>query len=312
MTTTVALGALAAVGAAVCYELSYAVQARESRRVPTRRLPHVSLLTRLARRPRWLVGVALAAVAWPLQLLALSRAPLTLVQPILALGVVLLLVLAARTLSEQIGARELVYVGAIVVGVAGIAWAAPQHSSSHAGPWALAIALGALTILILLPYGVGVVRRGAVTAALLVLAAGAGDAWAAFGSKLLVDELSRGKWLVAVAFGVGAAIAAGAGFLSETSALQRYPASRVGPGVLAMQVAIPVALAALVGGEDWGDTPLGGAVLGLSLLVVTISGVLLTTALPALRSSEDERGSRGELGEAEVGRGPLLEGSEQR
>src|SRR5262249_57811049 len=113
-----------------------------------------------------------------------------------------------------------------------------------------------------------------------VVAAGAGDAWAALGAKLLVDELSRGRWAAALGFGTASAAALGAGLLSETSALQHYPASRVGPAVMAAQVAIPVLLAPLVGGERWAGTPLGGGVLLVSLFLVTASGVVLTASRP--------------------------------
>jgi drug/metabolite transporter (DMT)-like permease len=311
MTTAVAVGAFVAAGAAVCYETSYAFQALEARRVPSERALHVSLLGRLARRPLWLGAIALAALGWPLQLVALSLAPLTLVQPIIALGVVLLLVLAARMLHERIGTRELLCVAGIVLGVAGIAWAAPERSSSHGGAWALGLALAVLGAFVVVPYIVGAVSRRAIPAVWLVLAAGAGDAWAAFGAKLLVDELSRGRWVGALAFGVGSAAALGAGLLSETFALQHYPVSRVGPAVLAMQVAIPVVLAPLVGGERWGDTPLGGAVLGLSLAVLTISGAVLTASGPILHMGEHERGGGGEVGEAEVGRPLGLERTEE-
>src|SRR5262249_56217961 len=105
--TDAALGALTAAGASACFEVSYALQALEARRVQLFQTVQVSLLVRLARRPLWLGAMALAVAGWPLQLLALSLAPLTLVQPILALGVVLLLVLAARILHEPIGPPHL-------------------------------------------------------------------------------------------------------------------------------------------------------------------------------------------------------------
>ena len=300
MTTEVAIGALAAAGAAACYETSYSLQAFEARRVPVRRALHVSLLQRLVRRPLWVAAMALAALGWPLQLFALSRAPLTLVQPIIALGVVLLLVLATRMLHERIGVREIACSAGLVVGVAGIAWAAPPRSTSHGAPWALALALGILGAFVVAPYAVSALTRHSVPAAWLVVGAGTGDAWAAFGAKLLVDEVSRGRWLAALGFGVGSAAALGAGLLSETYALQHYPVSRVGPAVMAMQVAIPVVLAPLVGGEHWGDTPLGGGVLGLSLALLTVSGVLLTASGPITHLEEHEGSSGRELVEAEV------------
>jgi drug/metabolite transporter (DMT)-like permease len=311
MTRDVVFGALAAAAAAACYETSYALQALEARRVKVSETVQVSLLARLARRPLWLGAIALAAAGWPLQLLALSLAPLTLVQPVIALGIVLLLVLAALILHERIGRRELAASGAIILGVAGIAWAAPERSDSHAGPVALAIALGVLGAFVVLPYLAPLLARRSVPALWLVVSAGAGDAWAAFGAKLLVDELSRDAWLTAAVFGVGSAAALGAGLLSETSALQRFPASRVGPAVMAMQVAIPVLLAPLVGGEKWGDTPLHGGVLLLSLALVTGSGILLT-ASPAVAGLAEHEGGGGDPSRVrEVGGSAGLQGTNQ-
>jgi drug/metabolite transporter (DMT)-like permease len=310
MTTDVALGALAAAGASACYEVSYALQALEARRVRLYRTVQVSLLARLARRRLWVGAIALAIAGWPLQLLALALAPLTLVQPIIALGVVLLLVLAARILHERIGPRELVGCAGIVLGVAGIAWAAPARSDSHAGALALGLVLGGLGAVVAAPY-VAAAGGRALSALWLVVAAGAGDAWAAFGAKLVVDELSRDGWLAAAAFGVASATALGAGLLSETSALQHFPVSRVGPAVMAMQVVIPVLLAPVVGGERWGDTPLGGAVLVVSLALVACSGVALTASRAIAGLGEHERSGGSPPGVGEIGSPPPLEGARQ-
>jgi len=306
MTSAVALGALAAAGASACYEVSYALQALEARRVHVFRTVQVSLFARLARRPLWLAAIALAVAGWPLQLLALSLAPLTLVQPIIALGVVLLLVLAARILHERIGWRERLGCAGIVLGVSGIAFAAPERSDTHAGPLGLGLTLGGLAVLVAAPYAAAAGGR-ALSALWLVVAAGAGDAWAAFGAKLVVDELSRGAIPVALAFGVACAAALGAGLLSETSALQHFPAARVGPAVMAMQVAIPVMLAPLVGGEQWRNTPLGGGVLVLSLALVTASGAVLA-ASPAIAGLGEHDGRSGDpSGIAEVGTAARVE-----
>jgi drug/metabolite transporter (DMT)-like permease len=307
MTSDAALGALAAGGASACFEVSYALQALEARRVEVFRTVQITLFARLARRRLWLGAIALAVAGWPLQLLALSLAPLTLVQPVLALGVVVLLVLAARMLHERIRARELVCCAGIVVGVAGIAWAAPPRSDSHAGPVALGLALAGLGAFVAAPYVAAAAGR-ALPALWLVIAAGAGDAWAAFGAKIVVDELSKGTWLAVAVFGAASAAALGAGLLSETFALQHYPASRVGPAVMAMQVAIPVVLAPLVGGENWSETPLGGGVLLVSLALVTVSGIALTASRAISRLGEHERGGGGTLSVGEVRSGPPLEG----
>lgn len=311
MTTAVALGAFAASGAAVCYEAAYAVQALEARRVPLLESVRISLLPRLARRRLWLGAVVLAAAGWPLQLLALSLAPLTLVQPILALGVTLLLVFASRLLHERIGRREVFGCAGVVLGVAAFAWAAPARSSSHAEPSTLIVALGLLGAFVVAPYVAPLVGRPLPRPFWLIVAAGAGDAWAAFGAKLLVDELSRGTWTVALGFAAASAAALGAGLLSETSALQRVPAARVGPAVVAIQVAIPVLLAPLVGGEKWSSTPLHGVVLLVSLGVVTVSGVSLAASRVMVGLGEHEGGGGSSTGVGEVGRPPRLEGAHE-
>ena len=195
-----------------------------------------------------------------------------------------------------------------MLGVAGIVWAAPARTSSHSSPLAPGLALVGLGAFVAAPY-VAAAGGRALAALWLVVAAGAGDAWASFGAKLVVDELSGRHWIAAVGFGAASAAALGAGLLSETSALQHYPASRVGPAVMAMQVAIPVLLAPVIGGEGWGDTPLAGGVLVLSLLLVTASGVVLTASGAIAGLGEHDGGGGFAKGVPDVGSGPRLEGA---
>jgi hypothetical protein len=118
------------------------------------------------------------------------------------------------------------------------------------------------------------------TGLLAVLATGAADSVAALAAKLVAGDLADGRWGLAV--GV-AALAAGAGALatlSEMSALQRLPATRVAPIVLAFQIAVPVVVVAAVGGEDWGSTPLGGVVVAAGLLAVIVGAVVLAASSP--------------------------------
>jgi hypothetical protein len=175
----------------------------------------------------------------------------------------------------------------------------------------VALALGFLGVFVAAPYVAPLFGRRSMNPLWLVVAAGAGDAWAAFGAKLLVDELSGQNWFTALGFALGSATALGAGLLSETSALQHYPASRVGPAVMAMQVAIPVGLAPLVGGERWGDTPLDGGVLVLSLVLVTASGVVLTASRAIAGLGEHDGGGRRSVGVSEIGSGPRVEGAHE-
>ena len=268
----VALGIACAVGASLLYNASIALQALEVRDVSTDYSLRVSLLGRLLRNRRWLGATVLGLLGWPLEIVALLLAPLTVVQPCLASGLLLLLFLGVTRLGERPGRREYLSVAAIVLGVAGIAWAAPDRTTDHAGTAAIAIALGLVAIPIVLPYGLRGHRRAAGTTA--VVSAGFGYAWTAIASKLFTDEISVGSVLVGLAWLASAAVSEGLALLSEMSALQRRPATRVAPAMFAVQVTVPVILAPLIFEERWSTTPLGGGAL-IAFVLVTLAGVIL-------------------------------------
>ena len=258
--------------AAGCFDGATVFQAIEARSLKGHSM-RFSLLARLVRRPRWLAAVALAAAGWPLQLLALSLAPLTLVQPTFALGILLLLALGSRILGERVQKAQVVAAVAIIVGVAGIALSAPQNSDDYTTGPALWIVLGALAAIALLPYAAG--RASPRTAALLVIGAGAAFSASSIMSKLLVDELSRGRIGVALAWAAGAAGGAIVGLLGEMSGLQRRAAARVAPPIFVIETLVPVLFAPLITGEDWNTTPLKGATIVVSLLVVAAGGATI-------------------------------------
>ena len=273
-----ALGFALALAAACCYETGYALQALEARRAPTEEALRPSLIGHLLKRPVWVGGIALALVGWPLQIAALSQAPITLVQPVLALGLLLLLLLGVRVLHERVGPREILAVVLIIGSVAVFAWAAPREVGEvDRGP-GLIVALGILITVALAPYAIALMRGRRYPMLLLVASAGAADGLAAFVAKIVAQDVSNGA-LVAV--GLWAALVAGVvivGLISESTALQRFAATRVAPTVLVMQIVIPVVLAPLVGGEGWGDTPLNGAVLGAALVAIAVGAGLLASS----------------------------------
>src|SRR5215213_9118997 len=115
---SVVLGVALACLASCLFNAGIALQALEARQVPRDLGLKLSLIGRLVRRPRWLAGTALNALALPTQTAALLLAPLTAVQPADAAGLLLLLFLGSRVLGERVGMRELGAVGAIVAGIA--------------------------------------------------------------------------------------------------------------------------------------------------------------------------------------------------
>jgi drug/metabolite transporter (DMT)-like permease len=270
------LGLACACIASILFDLAVAMQALEAREVPRDHALRPSLLGRLVARPRWLLGTALGAAGWPFHLAGLLLAPLTVVQPALASGLLLLLVLGDRMLGERVGPLEVGAVLAIVLGVAGMAWAAPEHTTSHAGFARLAPALGLLALIAVVPYLTR--REGAAASALLPLSAGCAYAWTGISTKLIADFLSSSSWLPVLGWAVATGVLALVGLLSEMSALQSRAATRVAPVVFVVQVSVPVILAPLLTGESWGSTPLGGlALLGFLALVSAGAGVLGST-----------------------------------
>ena len=267
------LGILCAVVASVLYNTSIALQALQAREVPQEHALRVSLIGKLLHNRKWLLATGLGLLGWPLEIVALLLAPLTVVQPCLASGLLVLLWLGVTRLGERPGTREYAAVTAIVAGVAGVAWAAPDRTTDHAASWAIALSLALVALPIFAPY----LLRGRRSAAgtLAVVSAGFGYAWTAIASKLLTDELSDGTVLIAAIWLATAAASEGLALLSEMSALQRRPATHVAPVMFAVQVLVPVILAPLIFGEEWSTTPLDGVALVAFMLVALAGTVLL-------------------------------------
>jgi len=268
------LGLASATVAAACFDGAVVFQALEARSIPvaggTR--ARVSMLGKLARNPRWLLATGLAALGWPFQLLAFSLAPLTLVQPTLSLGLVLLLVMGSRMLGERIGRRELAATVAIVAGVVGITLSAPKNTDAYNGDWRLVVVLAALAAIAVVPYALrGRLHGGG----LLVASAGAAISASALTSKLITDDLATNAWGGALGWAAVTGAFAMAGLLSEMSALQRRAAARVAPPIFVISTVVPVVCAPFLTGEKWGGTPLGGVVIAVALLAVAAGGAAL-------------------------------------
>lgn len=307
----IAGGVAVAVGAAAAYESAYVLQALEARRTDGGARLHAGLLGRLVRRPIWVAGTALSGAGALLQVLALTLAPLTVVQPTLALGLVLLLVLSALVLHERIGRRELAGVGAVVCGVTAVALLAAPGLGSSGDPLGVALLALVLGSTVAIPF---VWRARLRDARLRVLAAAAGDAWAAIGLKLVADALDRGAVAVAV---IWLASAGAAGFLAltaEMSALQRIAATRVAPVVVSAQVLVPVIAGPLVFDEPWADTVPERIALGLAIAIVAGGAALLGTS-PAvadvLAAEAEPGGATAAAGPGAIGPAPVAPVPEQ-
>jgi drug/metabolite transporter (DMT)-like permease len=277
---------LAAVGASALYSLGVGFQSIDARMAGQQYTLRLSLLTHLLRRGRWLLGTAMNAAAWPLQIVALLFAPLEVVQPTLAIGLLFLLVFGERMLGERPGRRELIAVFAIVAGVAGIAALAPERTISQVHGVTPIISLTLLGVAATAPFVAQLIGRP--VANLSMVGAGLAFAWGALATKLLSDDASAHHWLHAVLWGIGAIIASLIGLTAEMSALQKRAAILVAPVVFVAQTLVPVMLAPLILHESFLDTPLSGVPL-LVCLFILLAGATIIARSPALLALSGRR-----------------------
>jgi drug/metabolite transporter (DMT)-like permease len=269
-----AIGIVAVLAASAAYNAGVVLQALDAREEPERSGLRLELLLRLLRRRRWLWGTALSLLAFPLQVLAYANAPLSVVQPGLAVGLVLVLFLGSRYMGEQVQRRHYAAVVAIVAGVAIIAATGPQHRQPDRGGLIQAAVMGALAVGIVAPYVLR--RRMPAYAAILTASAGIAFAWSDIATKLFGDGVNgdrfgiAGLWLAAVI--VSAIVAT----LTLMTAFQHAQVRKVVPAVFAVETALPIVLAPLLlqhnGGMNSGDIgPIAG---GLALVI----GAIITLA----------------------------------
>ena len=282
------LGILAAVGASTLYSLGIALQAMDAKEAPHDEHLRLALAWGLVKRARWLLGTGLSILGFPLQLLALLLAPLVVVQPALAAGLLVLLFLAERMLGEHAGREEHLAMFAIVAGVVGAGLTAPPRSTTHSSQQlTITLVLLGLGLASLLPYALRALRRP--NAAVTMIGAGLAFGWSGVATKLASDDLAGHHLLPATAWALSTAAASGVGVLSEMSALQSRPAIHVAPVVFVTQTVVPVVLAPLLFGESFAATPLSGVPLAASLALLVAGAALLVRSPLLLAVMEGER-----------------------
>jgi hypothetical protein len=293
----IAAGIAVALAASVANAFAVVFQAAEDRRSPASQAGRFGLLAVLARRRRWLTGTALMVVAWPLQILALGLAPITVVQPTLASTQLVLLAVARLRLGERVGALETFGALTIVAGVTAVIVAAPHHTVRDPAAARVAVPLVVVGGAAVLAYALGRLWSG--QGLWLVVGAGLAYAWVDFANKLLANDISNGHWALAVLW-LAATIGFGAlAFLEETTALQRRPAITVSPVVGAVQDPLPVLMALWAGAETWGSSSEHVLPLAAGLLLVTLGGSVLGRSRAVARVAGDEppaAGNRHRLG----------------
>jgi hypothetical protein len=141
----------------------------------------------LFRSPWYALGLAVALAAWGLHVAALSLAPISLVQSIIAGGLVLLTVLADRMFGMAVSRREWIGVALTALGLAFLAAtlegsADSAHATWDGGTLALYVGAASLVGVVLVPLARRARDEG------IVLAVSAGALWGA--SDISIKALS--------------------------------------------------------------------------------------------------------------------------
>jgi len=145
MSTAPYAGISLALLATTAYNVGLIQEKRALGRMATldmRRIPYV--IASLLAEPAWLAGFALMLLGLACQTIVLTFEPVSVVQPVLASGVALVLVLSRLVLRERLGAVELSCVAAMAVSVILLAASAGGTGSGaghHASPGWMAVVM---------------------------------------------------------------------------------------------------------------------------------------------------------------------------
>ena len=134
-----------AVCSAALYDAGYILEKQALTTLPRLSGRPGPLLRTVARSRRWVAGFVAMLLGLALQVVALTLAPVTVVQPVLAAGVLALVVAGRAVLGERLGPRERAAVGLVLATVVAIA-----VSAGPGARLARAVPAGRFTVLVAL------------------------------------------------------------------------------------------------------------------------------------------------------------------
>jgi hypothetical protein len=277
---------LLAVAASFCTATASIAQRQGAKNVRTTGGFDVGLIVRLARRPVWLLGIASMILGFGFQLTALRFGALALVQPILALELLLVfgyMAFAGRR-RVKIKRRDWLAAAAMSAGVAGfLALASPSGGQPHAkgSAWLLAglTTLGIVLVAIATSFRPGSRAGASASRRAAVLGAAAGIAWGFVAAviKELSCHLGDGPgaifstWWPYLLLGAGAAA-----MLLASHALAAGPLAASQPGFTILDPLAAIVLGVYLFGEHIRGGPWDMAGQALSLGLVVAGAVALS------------------------------------
>ena len=279
MSLTVQIGLLFAFATAFTSILGFLLKHRGAGQAPpveARRPVRTSLALFTARD--YTLGILVATASWGLHVAALALAPISLVQSVIAGGLVLLTVLADRIFAHRVTRREWIGVALTAAGLAFLAATMSgtgEEAHSDYAPGTLATYVGLLAAAGLAAAAIG---WGPSRAAAPIVGVGAGLLWGAsdVSIKALSDSLESDGFLVLLhplAFVI--ATASLIGLTVSARSLQQGAAVPVIAATSAAANLVTIASGPIVFGEPMPDDPLGFG-LRIAAFALVIAAASLT------------------------------------
>jgi drug/metabolite transporter (DMT)-like permease len=267
-------GVVAAFSAAMLYNLAIVVQKTQAEQASA---SGVQILGALSKRPLWLLGIGIQIAGFVLHSFALTRAPVTVVQPIIASGIAFVVVFAAVILGERPTAREMAGMAMSVAGLSLlVVRPGPLDAMQQVALQDLGLALGSAAIVIagmLHLAGAAAIESVGIRAVLVGSAAGLGEGMSDAMNRLVGAWIAPSVgWIPPASIGVAAVVLLFAfgfqGFVSAQNALKLYRANTVIPCILIAQLLVPIAMASLLYGQT---LPRGGPDLAIWIAAIALS-----------------------------------------
>jgi drug/metabolite transporter (DMT)-like permease len=277
---------LLALAASFCTATASIAQRQGARKVQTSGGFDIGLLLRLARRPIWLLGIASMVLGFGFQLTALHFGPLALVQPIMAVELLLVfgyMAVAGRR-RVRIKRRDWMAAAAMSAGVAGfLALASPSGGRPHApgSAWTLAglATLGIVVVAVATSVRPGSRAMASSSRRAAVLGAAAGISWGFVAAviKELSSHLDSGLSGVFSTWSPYLLLLAGAtAMLLASHALAAGPLAASQPGFTILDPLVAILLGVFLFGEHIRTGPWEMAGEAASLALVVAGAVALS------------------------------------
>ena len=235
----------------------------------------------LFRSPVYFIGCVVATTSWGFHVAALALAPISVVQAVIAGGLVLLTVIADRVFGHHVSRREWIGVALVAVGLAFLAatlegTADEAHSDYATATLAGYIGVAAVAGLVAVPLGKLRPNDG------IVLAVSAGLLWGGsdVAIKALSDHTGDGLAVLVHPLALVILVLSLVGLLVSARSLQLGPAVPVIAVTSATANVFTIASGVIVFGEPFPEEPLAVAVRVLAFVLVIGAAALTPPPMP--------------------------------